>query len=306
MSTPNRFPGVPVIDGHHHFWELGRFPYRWLAPDAGPARFGEKDAIRRNYLPQEYLSDMAAIDLVGSVHVQANSGAADPVDETRWLEDVANQTGWPNAIIAEVDLSAPDAAELIARHDMASSRLRGVRTPVAWDSAGRWHVASRAHVLRDAGFRKSARELVARDLVLEMVIVPDQLPEVAELADAMPQLRIVINHFATLEPDVPGNADLWETGILSIAQRQNVFLKLSGLWTVDKVWSAKALRPFVMHALEHVSPHRILYGSNLPVEGVNCPARQQFDSLALILSGAHTATLQSIFSGTARHLYRIK
>ncbi|MEY1554391.1 amidohydrolase [Yoonia sp. R2331] len=305
MSITRRFPAVPVIDGHHHFWELSRFPYRWLAPDSGPARFGAKDAIQRNYLPQDYLSDMTAIDLVGSVHVQANSGAADPVDETRWLEKLADQSGWPSAIIAEVDLLAPDAAVDIARHAIASARLRGIRTPVAWDEAGRWRVASRANVLADAGFRKSARELAARNLVLEMVVVPDQLPEVAELARAMPALRIVINHFATLEPAVPGNADIWLEGIASIAQRQNVFLKLSGLWTVDKSWSAKVLRPYVMHALAHLGPQRILYGSNLPVEGVNCSALQQFHSLEQILSDVPDAAIQAIFSGTARNLYRL-
>ena len=52
---PDLFQGIEFIDGHHHFWQLDRFPYRWLAPSAPPARFGDKARIRKDYLPTDYL-----------------------------------------------------------------------------------------------------------------------------------------------------------------------------------------------------------------------------------------------------------
>ena len=299
------FPGCPVIDAHHHFWELGRFPYRWLAPEAGPARFGDKGPIRRNFLPPDLLTEAAGLDLVGSVHVQANCGADDPVDETRWLDTLARETGWPSAIVAEVDLTAPEAIERIEAHLDASPRLRGIRTPVAWDEAGRWRVARAPGVLQDPAFDAAARQLARCGLVLDMVVVPDQLPEVMAFAEAHPDLTIAIDHFATLEPHRPGNAGTWRTGIAALAQVPNVFVKISGLWTADASWSAVVVGPFVAHALEHLGPERLMWGSNLPVERVNCPLDGQIASLARILGEQTERVVRRLFHDTARQVYRL-
>jgi len=79
FAVPEIFQGIKFIDSHQHFWQLSRFPYRWLAPSAAPARFGDKASIRRDFMPADYLHDMSGIPLAASVHVQANCGAADPV-----------------------------------------------------------------------------------------------------------------------------------------------------------------------------------------------------------------------------------
>ncbi|MBV7396864.1 amidohydrolase family protein [Mameliella sediminis] len=296
--------GISLVDGHHHFWELDRFPYRWLAPDAPPARFGDKSTIRRDYLPADHMAAFGDLPLCASVHVQANCGAADPVDETRWLQHLSDSTGWPNAIIAEVDLCHPDAAAQIAGH-LTCPALRGIRTPVAWDEAGRWRVASKPGVPRDPGFRRSLAVLEAMDLCLECVVVPQQLIEIAELARDHPALKIVINHFGTLEPAIPGNAQQWREGIVALASAPNVYMKLSGLWTVDKGWQADALKPHVLHLLSSFGAERVLYGSNLPVEGVNCPLQRQFQQLEIVLRGQPKPVLNAIFSETARRVYRL-
>ncbi len=301
---PTFLDGLEVVDSHHHFWDLHRFPYSWLAPNAPPARFGSKASIAKNYLPPDYLADMAPINLVGSVHVQANCGAADPVAETRWLQELSDSTGWPSAIIAEVDLCDPNAETIIKAH-AAYPALRGIRTPVAWDEAGRWRVAKYPQVLHSPQFRAQMPLLAELGLCLEMVVVPAQLGELADLAQSHPDVCIVVNHFATLEPDQPENADDWYRGITGLAERPNVQMKLSGLWTADKGWSADLLRPFVDHLISHFGADRILYGSNLPVEGVNCPLPQQIAQLAKILADQPKDVVQKIFAQSARRVYRL-
>ncbi|MBV6634306.1 MAG: amidohydrolase family protein [Mameliella sp.] len=296
--------GIALVDGHHHFWELVRFPYRWLAPDAPPARFGDKASIRRDFLPADYLAAFKGLPLSASVHVQANCGAADPVDETRWLQELCDTTGWPTAIVAEVDLCTPGAGDKIAAH-LQSPALRGIRAPVAWDEAGRWRVAGKPGVLADDGFRSALTQLEENDLCLECVVVPTQLREVLDLAQAHPGLTIVLNHFATLEPDQPDNLDDWRRGVEALAAAPNVVVKLSGLWTVDRTWQASVLWPHVVHLLNCLGPDRILYGSNLPVEGVNCPLARQFEQLHDVLSDQPDDALNAIFSGTARRVYRL-
>lgn len=304
-SVQDLLAGIPLVDAHHHFWQLDRFPYRWLAPSAPPARFGDKATIRRDYLPADYLKDMGGLPVSASVHVQANCGADDPADETRWLQHLSERTGWPHAAVAEVDLSAPDAIAQVDRH-RALPILRGIRTPVAWDTEGRWRVATRPGVLSDTGFQEAARHLARHDLCLDMVVVPEQLPEVGAFASGHPDLKIVINHFATLEPSRPGNLGHWQEGLRILADIPNVYLKLSGLWTVDKAWQPSAVSPHVAHALKTLGAARMMYGSNMPVEGVNCPVTRQFENLATSLATCPRADLEALFSGTARTVYRIR
>lgn len=297
--------GIALVDGHHHFWDLARFPYRWLAPDAPPARFGDKSEIRRNFLPTDYLEAFGDLPLSASIHVQANCGASNPVDETRWLQDLSDTTGWPSAVIAEVDLCGPGAAGLIEAH-LQSPVLRGIRTPVAWDQEGRWRVAARPGVLADPAFLKALDPLEDGNLCLECVVVPEQLTEVVDLARLRPGLTIVINHFGTLEPEMPGNSARWRDGIAALGAVPNVYVKLSGLWTVDRGWQASVLKPFFLHLLSCVGAGRILYGSNLPVESVNCPLALQFRQLSVILGDQPRTTLSAIFSDTARRIYRLQ
>lgn len=294
--------GLEVLDAHHHFWDLGRFPYRWLAPSAPPARFGDKATIRRNFLPPEYLQDMGRLRPAGSVHVQANCGALDPVEETRWLQELAAQTGLPSAVVAEVDLTSTNAISDIDRH-RAYPLLRGIRTPMAWDEAGRWRIASRPDVINDPHFRQSARHLAQTGLILECVVVPSQLAQVAAFAKEEEQLTIVINHFGTLEPDQGDDIGIWQGGIAALQETPNVFVKLSGLWTVDKDWSASVLKPFVTHLLDSVGAGHVMWGSNLPVERVNCPLPRQFEQLEHILADRSHAEVADIFGGTARRVY---
>ncbi|ERP96393.1 hypothetical protein Q669_28905 [Labrenzia sp. C1B10] len=296
--------GIALVDGHHHFWKLAKFPYRWLSPDAAPARFGDKSSICQDFLPSDYLAEFSGLPLTASVHVQANCGAEDPAEETRWIQGLSDATGWPSAIVAEVDLSQLDASDRIGAH-LEAPALRGIRTPVAWDKGGRWRIAKKSGVMTDDRFRKNLIALEKSNLCLELVVVPEQLGEVLELARAHPNLTIVINHFATLEPEQPNNLQDWYQGVAGLIEAENVVVKLSGLWTVHRSWQASALRPHVTHLLSCVGPDRVLYGSNLPVEGVNCSLIRQFEQLTLALHDQSKATLRAIFSDTARRVYRL-
>ncbi len=61
-----------------------------------------------------------------SVHVQNGWDPADPLGETRWLEQVAFETGRPDAIVAYADLASPGVAGLLASH-AGHPRVRGIR-----------------------------------------------------------------------------------------------------------------------------------------------------------------------------------
>ena len=100
-----------AIDAHHHLWQLGRFPYRWLAPDAPPRPFGDHGPLKRNYLLSDYLADIDGAGIVGSVFVEANSDA-EGAAEIEWVEEIA-EPDFPQAAVGRLDLRRPDAASVL-------------------------------------------------------------------------------------------------------------------------------------------------------------------------------------------------
>jgi len=91
---------LPKIDAHHHLWDLENNHYPWLVEAGGPRMYGDYDAMRKNYLIDDFLADSAPHRVVKSVHVQANWNHDDPVGETRWCQSVADVHGFPHGIVA--------------------------------------------------------------------------------------------------------------------------------------------------------------------------------------------------------------
>jgi hypothetical protein len=59
-----------IVDAHHHIWRQADMP--WLSGPMLPRIFGPYAAIRRDYLIDEFLEDLAGTGVVKSVYVQAN------------------------------------------------------------------------------------------------------------------------------------------------------------------------------------------------------------------------------------------
>ncbi len=119
MTSINR---LPVVDTHHHLWDLSANCYPWLTYRITTRVCGEYSAIRKNYLLEDFFDDADAVNLVKSIHVQAEHDHADPVRETRWLQEIADSPvsrGFPHGIIAFADLSRLDVeADRGFSHDL--------------------------------------------------------------------------------------------------------------------------------------------------------------------------------------------
>ena len=66
-------------------------------PKPMPFRYGDYSSLKRNYLPPDYLRDAGALNIVKTVHAEALWDPSDPAGETRWLEQVAQEYGYPHA-----------------------------------------------------------------------------------------------------------------------------------------------------------------------------------------------------------------
>ena len=88
--------GGPVIDPHHHLWDLSLNRHPWLEKARGEGTemvFGSLAQILTDYGIEDYLADAAHQNVVATVHVEAGWSDAHPLEESRWLDGLDRTSG---------------------------------------------------------------------------------------------------------------------------------------------------------------------------------------------------------------------
>jgi predicted TIM-barrel fold metal-dependent hydrolase len=295
---------MQVVDGHHHLWDPRRLPYPWLAAGAPQPPFGDVSAIAGPYLPRDYADDAAGLDLVASVHVQADCAPAHALAETSWLAQMRADLGHPFAIVAHADPRRDDLAAVLTQHKQAGD-IRGIRLRVNFDAPRGRRVIDDPEIFADPRFRSGLQTIGEMDLLFELSLFPGQMAQAASLCASVPETLFVLNHLGwPLDVSPTGFAE-WRLGMRGLAACANVAVKISGLWPIDRAWSAAGLAPWVEETVALFGPSRCLYGSNLPIEKLMCPMASQVETLSQILSGLDSQGCRDIFAGTCRKLYRL-
>ncbi len=132
-----------IIDPHHHLWDLSTGWYSWLTTERPKEMvFGDPALLARDYLPPDYRADMAGVDPVKTVHIQASGNRDDPVAETRWLAALNKEYGMaalsaaPNMAVKISDLCAYD-------HDWTVASFRPIiLDTIEWFGVARCMFAS--------------------------------------------------------------------------------------------------------------------------------------------------------------------
>ncbi|HET6551148.1 MAG TPA: amidohydrolase family protein [Solirubrobacter sp.] len=238
------------VDAHQHYWRASA-----LHP-----------ALAGAYEPEDLRGELSAAGVAATVLVQA----ADTAAENRRLAAYAEATETVAGVVGWLPLHDPAACrrELPALERIP--RLAGVRRlvgrePLDWLSAPLF------------------AELAERGLAWDVVAVTDeQVRAVCALADAVPALRVVVDHLA--RPPLDGGAWApWEAAVRELARRENVALKLSvgiDALTAWERWDARALRRPVEHALACFGPRRLMLASNWPVVTLRCDYARAWRDLA--------------------------
>jgi predicted TIM-barrel fold metal-dependent hydrolase len=255
--------GPPIVDSDHHIWRLSDLP--WLSGPPVPRIFGDYQAMRRDYLIDDYLEDAKGVGVVKSVYVQTNWPTERHLDEVAWVQSVADSHGFPHAIVGYADLTWPDVG---ARLDTMRihPRLRGIRQQLHWHTNERYRFAYRPDLMNDPGWRRSLAEVGRRGLVFELQVFASQMADSARLARDHPHITLVLMHAGMLEDRSPQGWARWRQGMRDLAGCPNVFVKLSGLGTFEHRCSVDLWRPVIEETLDLFEPRRCMFGSNVPVE----------------------------------------
>ncbi len=241
----SRRPLAMRIDAHQHFWDLDRLPYPWMPPAPSP--------LGRNFLPEDLRPILDRNRFDGSVVVQA---ATHP-DEADWLLDLADAQSFILGVVAWVDLIDSRVGETLDRLQ-SRRKFKGVRHPVHDEPDHLWLL--RPDVI--AGLQ----ELALRGIPYDLLLRPQHLPLVPELADRVPELRMVIDHIA--KPLIAQHVmEPWARDMERVAQISRIHVKVSGMITEAdwKNWNAGDLKPYVEHVIGLFGPRRMMFGSDWPV-----------------------------------------
>ncbi len=292
-----------IVDAHHHLWELsGGYKYPWLQDKpSGEGMLGDLAPIACDYGAAEYRADAANYDLVKSVHVEAVPLGS--IAEARWLQQSAERTGLPNAIVGRVELHKPDVEKLMA--ELRGYRdIRGVRQIVNWHRNPRFSFTDH-DFLADPAWLAGLRLLRKYDLSFDLQIYPAQMGEAADLAARNPNTLIVLNHTGMpVDRDEDGLA-AWRAGMRRLAAEPNVVVKISGLGMVDHRWNEATIRPFVLGAIDAFGVDRAMFGSNFPVDKLYSSFDALYGAFENIVASFSESEKDKLFHDNALRAYRL-
>ena len=312
-------PELPIIDPHHHLWLRNGYTYLLpeLAADVNSGHnivatvFAECHSMYRKEGPEE----LRSLGETEFVRGQAAMSASGELGSTKACE----------VMFGNVDLTLGGAVEpvLDAHVQTSGGRFRGVRLSSGWHDDGKIHnVAGQPQLLVDPRVKEAIAVVSRVGMSLDCWLYHPQLDDVAQIADAYPELTIILNHVGSpiLGGPYKGKTDEvfndWKSAIARLSKRDNVYVKLGALpirmpnfdgdrtLPPDSQEVANAWRPWITTCIEAFGPARSMYESNFPVQKRWCSYQVCWNAFKRISAGASASEKAELFSGAAARAYR--
>jgi L-fuconolactonase len=233
------------IDAHQHFWRYDPVSYSWITDDMS--------VLRRDFLPVDLLTELAANGIDASLAVQADQSERD----TLFLLDLAAKNPAIAGVVGWADLCSPSVSERL-KYFSQFEKLCGFRHVVQAEPDDNF-------MLRE-DFQRGISALAEFDFTYDILIYPKQLRAAIALTERFPKQRFVVDHIA--KPEIKARKlSPWADQIRAIAANPNVFCKVSGMITEADWhnWRADDFRPYLDVVFEAFGPDRLLFGSDWPV-----------------------------------------
>ena len=295
--------GRRIIDAHHHLWDLNASRYPWLEEKGVVRFFGDPAPIQRNYLADELREDASDYQLHGSVHIQVGVAEGDEVKESLWLDQAADISGLPSALVAFCDLAAGDAQHILDRQQ-AIGRVRGIRHIVGRSSAEDAKTGSDS-LLQNPAWLKNLDSLRERDLSFDLQLIPPQVDRVAQILESIPGLRVALCHCGSPWEQTSAGLASWRAGLQRLARNPDVYCKISGLSMFNHDWTVADLRPIVESCVEIFGARRCMFGSNFPVDKLHKTWSEIWRAYEHLSASCSADEQERLFAGTAAEFYRI-
>ena len=287
---------LEFVDSHVHFYDMQHpelFYGHWQ-PDVDPPLIGKQ--MRKlgewNFLAEDFIETTRASNVTKAVHVQAAIGSKDPVKETEWLEEAAERTGFPHAIVAYADLRDPSVEAVLERH-CEFPRMRGIRD----FSYGDFLVAD--------DFHRGYALLEKYNLHASIAAQCHDMEKLVALANKFPNTVIVIDHAGNPAERTPEYFEIWKRGMATAASAENIVIKISGLGMGDHDWTVDSIRPYVLGCIEAFGVERSIFATNWPVDSLFSDYDTLIDAYTEIVADFSEDEKRDMFARNTEALYRI-
>ncbi len=280
---------IAIIDTHTHFYDPSR-------PQGVPWPPRNDSVLYRTVLPEELKSIAEPLGVKGTVVVEASP----LVEDNAWILEIAKSEPFILGLVGHLKPGQPNFARDLDRFG-ANKLLRGIRT-------GGWDISLSPE---KSGYVSDLKLLAKRGLSVDVLGGPDALSKIAQLADAIPDLRIVINHCAGVHIDGKAPDPHWVDGIRNAAAHRHVMMKVSGLAEATGQESSaphevEFYRPTLDVLWNEFGEDRLIFGSNWPVSA-------RFADYATVLSIVQRyfgeksrAAQRKYFSTNAERVYGVR
>jgi predicted TIM-barrel fold metal-dependent hydrolase len=322
-SEPVLDPDRPIIDAHHHLWDKPGSRYLWDEMAADIASGHRVVATVFAEGKTNYRDDGdPALRSLGETEMVATIAA----ESTRMSDGKVQIAA---GIIGFVDLTLGEAAgPVLDRHvEAADGRFRGVRSTSAWhaDPEARGSIVSPPPgLLYDPEHRRGILELTKRALVFDAWMYHTQLADLTDLAHAMPDTAIVLNHqggpigIGPYEGRRQEVFEDWRYFMRKLARYDNIAVKLGGFGmlmagfdfhdhslppTSDDL--AQAWGPYMNECIELFGPTRCMFESNFPVDKGTTSYVVLWNAFKKIALGYSDDEKDALFFQTANQVYRL-
>ncbi|MDQ1528722.1 MAG: L-fuconolactonase [Actinomycetota bacterium] len=274
----------PRTDTHLHLWERGVSDYAWLSP--------------ADELFADFPAALAEVELAGAGIDRAVLVQADDTErDTRYLLDVADQNDWVAGVVGWVPLADPVVAAARLDGFAVEGALRGVREMI--------HVSADRDYLTRSDVRESLTAIAARDLAFDIPDAwPNHLHAVPALADALPDLTIVLDHLGK-PPSSTVEYAHWRELLAECAARPNVVAKFSGLSEYSRTGGGDSMRALLNGALDAFGSERICWGSDWPISTKFDDYGEIWSGAAALIAELSASEQRDILFGTAARTYRL-
>ena len=342
MSEAILEPDLPIIDPHHHLWDLRplidafpqpRHDFIEALVDAAYYTFDELQADTQsghNVIGTCFME-------CGAFYNPAYGEDNKVVGEVEFVDGVAAQGASGlygnyrpcHAIIGHADLTLGDGVRPVLEALMAASgRFVGIRHQGAWDAdpavlGPPFHAPPELYA--DSKFREGFRHLGGLGLTFDAWVLEPQIGDVTALARAFPDQPIVLDHcgsplnIASYRGKLHEHFDRWRSSIHELAKCENVSVKLGGLAMafcgmpedgpakgVGSETLAAMWRPYIETCIEAFGPERGMFESNYPVDCWGASYPVLWNAFKRITQHHSASEKAALYAGNAARFYGIE
>ena len=289
-----------LVDCNVHLWDQAANPVFWLT-DRTLVRdmIGNYDSLPDTYTLTDYRREVAGHDVRGIVW--SDAGADDPIAAAAWVQRQCEDLDVSGALVTLGDPADEGFPELVERF-FALPLARSVRVRLVPALA---HGAADRTLLDDERAMANLELLAKHELVATLEATGNQLDVVADLARALPALRIVVDHFGW--PENPSEEELGphRARLAAIAAAPNTATRIDAIGTIFGDWRTDRVRPWLRAATDTFGPERCMLGSDLPIERLRSGFGRLYDAYRDIFSDLTDGARDALFAGTAKCWYRV-